>query len=126
MTSLVPRIDPIAVQMRAAREAAGLSLTEAGRRCAMSPVVVGSYERGDRQPPLNRLRPWVERLDHHLIVVPKTDQQVRHEYAVRYGTDGLIECATRDEAELLARHIVGGRLVRRLVRVGGWEETPRG
>ena len=41
--------------MRAAREARGWSQAKAGARIGVHPIVLGSYERADRNPPVDRV-----------------------------------------------------------------------
>lgn len=47
-------VHPVCALMRELRIAAGLSLLEAGQKMGLNAIVLGSYERGDRNPPLPR------------------------------------------------------------------------
>lgn len=122
-------LDPIAGQLRAERKRLGLSLPAASARVGLEAVVIGSYERGDRIPPLDRLRTWTEGLGHHLLAVPATNGalaaaegngQLRIEYALTVG-DELIECDSEEEACRLAGVIDGSVVVSQMVHVTGWE-----
>lgn len=120
----MPTPDPIVIQMRAQRERLNLSLPRAAQRCNMPAIVIGSYERGDRQPPLFRLRGWVEALDFRLLAVPtgaSSGAPLRIEYAVAYNGEGLIECDTQEEAADIAALMPGARVVTRTVRVSEWQ-----
>jgi transcriptional regulator with XRE-family HTH domain len=118
--------DRIAMQMRDERRRLNLSLDQAAVRIQMPAVVLGSYERGDRQPSLPKLRAWVEGLAHKLVAIPTGGAAIgaslRIEYAVAYGPsgDGLIECADEAEAAAICSHLQGSRVVSRSVRVGRW------
>lgn len=65
----MPKPDPIAEQMRAVRVDRGLSLPGAEALTGVKAVVIGSWERGDRQPSLAKLRQWVEAFGLELAVV---------------------------------------------------------
>lgn len=122
------RRDPIADQMRTVRNQLGLSLEKAATRSGIPAVVIGSYERGDRQPTLPKARLWVESFGHQLLAVPSDAETaggspIRIEYAVRYGElcDGFIECDSIDEAAGIADHMPGAQVVHRIVHVGEWQ-----
>lgn len=118
-----PTIDRIAQQMRAERNRLGLSLTEAAHRVHLEAVVLGSYERGDRFPPLPKLRQWVEALNHKLLAVPTrngAEGSMRIEYGVAFG-DELMPCDSEEQAVKLAGRMAGAVLVSRVVRTTGWE-----
>lgn len=116
--------DPIVAHLRAVRENRALSLARAGQLCGLDAVVLGSYERGDRQPPLCKLRRWSGGLGQHLMIASPGGGTgpVRIEYFVRYGNDGLIDCDSLEEATALAAHVTGARVAFRQVWVGPVEE----
>lgn len=119
----MPERDPIAAQMRQARENRGWSLEAAAAKTGIPAVVIGSYERGDRQPPLHKLREWVEAFGHQLIVLgpqPDSEGEFWAEYRVRYGETGLILCTSRDEALEIATHMPEGVVASRQVHAGEW------
>lgn len=124
--------DPIAVQMLAARRRRGWSLRRMADATGMSDVVVGSYERGDRQPSLLRLREWLAHLGYELLAAgpaSAADGPVTVEHAVRYerpdadGGLGLVLCDTADEAAAVAAFMHGGTVVSRQVRHSEWKAT---
>lgn len=125
--------DPIAVQLRAARQHRGLSLEAFEHKFGIKAVVVGSWERGDRQPAISRLREWCEALDHQLVALGPAEDAAGNvwlEYAVQYdlpegGTD-LIECDSAGEAEQLAPLVTGGRVLCRRLRATDWADPEDG
>jgi transcriptional regulator with XRE-family HTH domain len=72
-----PSSHPICKQMRDLRRAAGLSLTEAQRLVGVPDIVLGSYERGDRQPPLTKVEAILNAYGYTLAAVPKDFDAVR-------------------------------------------------
>ncbi|GAA4681183.1 helix-turn-helix domain-containing protein [Phytohabitans rumicis] len=119
-----PNLDPIAVQLRAERKRRNLSLPRAAELVGLEAVVIGSYERGDRTPPLDRLRQWVEGLNHRLLAVPTSptaEGALRVEFGVAYA-DRVIPCESEDSAVELRRGLTGlAVVVARAVRTTSWE-----
>lgn len=70
-------VHPACRQMRDLRIAAGLSLAQARDIIGMSDVALGSYERGDRQPPLHRAETILNGYGYTLVAVPKDFDAVR-------------------------------------------------
>ena len=61
---------PLCAQLRLLRLAAGLSLNEIQRRHGIPPVVLGSYERGDREPSLRKVDALFGLYGYQLQAVP--------------------------------------------------------
>lgn len=125
-------VDPIARQMRVARERRGWSLEKAGEELGMPAVVIGSYERGDRHPPLENLRRWVEAMGYRLQVVGPESATVAG-YGDAVGSDGStwlefavecaderIVCAGREDADRIAAVVPGANVVERQVYASPW------
>lgn len=72
-----PRVHPLCQQLRALRAAAGISLLRFEEKYGVSAVVLGSYERGDREPPLRKLDAIFGAYGYHLAAVPIGTQAVR-------------------------------------------------
>jgi len=117
------------VRVRAAREAMGLSLTAAEAASGIPYVVLGSYERGDRNPTVEKAAEWAAAFglrlvllgpDQHVVSTQSAAQEQWVSFVVVYGPngDGTIECDTEAEAEMLAGHIAGGRAGYRVNRRG--------
>lgn len=70
-------VHPICKQMRDLRVAAGLSLAQAKEVVGLSDIVLGSYERGDRQPPLVKAESILNGYGYTLAAVPKDFDAVR-------------------------------------------------
>lgn len=68
---------PICKQMRDLRRAARLSLTQAERAFGVAAVVIGSYERGDRNPPLAKLEEILNFYGYTVAAVPKEFDAIR-------------------------------------------------
>jgi transcriptional regulator with XRE-family HTH domain len=60
--------DPIAVQLRRAREALGWSLEKAAEKTGIPVPVLGSWERGDRHPTIGKLRDWAAAFGYELQI----------------------------------------------------------
>ena len=60
----------ICKQFRELRQAAGWSLPEAEERLGISGVALGSYERGDRHPPLEKVEKILNAFGYTLQAVP--------------------------------------------------------
>jgi len=128
MSKPPPDQDPIRAQMRAARRSAGLSLADVEFKHGLNAVRVGSWERGDRNPgSIAHLRHWVEALGRQLVVL-EPDQYVVStkdadeagrtlQWVVSYGPDhdGLINCASEEEARTIAARMPFARVGRRVV-----------
>lgn len=116
--------DPVVAQLRAKREGLGLSLTKAAARCGMPATVLGSYERGDRQPSLRRIRQWGAPFGLQLVLLPTDAHDIgssRLQYGVSLGGRVIVErCKDQDEAEATAAQIPGARLATQVVHVGDW------
>lgn len=68
---------PVSKQLRDLRHARGESLEMAGRRLGIPPVVIGSYERGERNPPLLRLEEILNQYGYTLVAIPKDFDAIR-------------------------------------------------
>lgn len=123
-----PTPDPIYAQLRGARLERGWSLRKAEVETGIPNVVIGSWERGDRNPITPQLRRWVEGFDRRLVVL-EPDQKVlstnaaAEEYVsfvVVYGwnRDGLIECDTEEEAQVIHENMPGSHVAHRVNRRG--------
>ena len=100
----------------------------AGDRIGIASVALGSYERGDRKPSLFRAAEWVAAFGHQLVVLGPDERVVSLDttgeewvsYVVVYGPneDGIIECDSLAEAEVLAGHVNWSRVGHRVNRRG--------
>jgi transcriptional regulator with XRE-family HTH domain len=70
-------VHPICKQMRDLRQAAGLSLHQAEQVVGVPDIVLGSYERGDRQPPLAKAEQILSGYGYTLAAIPKDFAAVR-------------------------------------------------
>lgn len=68
---------PVCKQLRDLRRAARLSLPMAERQSGISGLVLGSYERGDRNPPLSKLEQILNGYGYTLVAIPKDFDAVR-------------------------------------------------
>lgn len=68
---------PLCAQLRELRLAAGLSLTEAQERYGFNAILVGSYERGDRVPPLPKIDALFRAYGYELVAAPMGSAAVR-------------------------------------------------
>ena len=68
---------PLCVLLRELRQATGLSLGRFQEKYGVSGVVLGSYERGDRIPPVPKLDEILAHLGYRLTVVPIDYTEVR-------------------------------------------------
>lgn len=64
------KIHPVCQQMLDLRLAARLSLAEAEYVIGLPAIVMGSYERGDRMPPLSKVDPILRGYGYRLTAVP--------------------------------------------------------
>lgn len=90
MTARIPH--RLAVELRRFRNERGWSLLAAQAHTGVDMVVIGSYERGDRQPPMGRLDALAGHYGMQLAFVPK-------------GTDMASLLADREELHALRRMI---------------------
>lgn len=67
----------ICKQMRDLRRAAGLTLPEAAGVVGLPAIVLGSYERGDRQPPLEKAEQVLNGYGYTIAAIPKDEDAVR-------------------------------------------------
>lgn len=67
----------ICAMLRDLRRAAGLSLAEMQTQHGIPAVVLGAYERGDREPPLKKLDFILNVFGYKLVAVPASDEAVR-------------------------------------------------
>lgn len=77
MDSKEDLLHPICKQMRDLRRAAGLSLTDAEPVTGVPAIVLGSYERGDRQPPLAKIEQILSSYGYTLTAVPTGFDAIR-------------------------------------------------
>lgn len=68
---------PICASLRELRKAAGLSLTQMEELHGISAVLMGSYERGDRIPPLPKIDSLLGFFGYKLAAVPLDHTAVR-------------------------------------------------
>lgn len=71
------KVHPICKQIRDLRMAARMSLTEAEKILGISGIVLGSYERGDRTPPLTKVDEILKGYGYRLAAVPVDFDAVR-------------------------------------------------
>ncbi len=79
------KLHPACQAMRDLRQASGLSLGQAQNRSGISGIVLGSYERGDRTPPLTKAEEILNCYGYTLTAVPM------HANAVRLPVDMAAE-----------------------------------
>lgn len=70
-------VHPVCKTMRDLRNAAGLSLLSAEQRFGVSAIVLGSYERGDRNPPLTKIEQILNVYGYTLAAIPRDQLAVR-------------------------------------------------
>lgn len=126
-------LDPLtreafAAHMRAARHAAGWSLETAGRKTGIKQVVLGSWERQDRNPTLPHVLGWVEAFHLRLALLEPNEIVVgvdqSHERYLDYAVvlrGHEIPRPTRAAAEELAGQIPDARVGYRVMRRGALE-----
>lgn len=68
---------PLCRLLRDLRRASGLSLATIENRYGIPAVVLGAYERGDREPPLRKLEVILAAYGHRLAAVPAAEDAVR-------------------------------------------------
>lgn len=123
-----PDLDPIPVQMRAARQQLGWSLADAEEKTGIPIPVTGSWERGERNPTLPALRRWAAAYGRTLVMLEPGERVVSTvecegeefvAYVVTYGTEehgGVIDCPSEAEARNIAASIPGARVGYRVMR----------
>lgn len=122
--------DPLVVHLRDVRQRRHLSLEDTARLTGLTGVAIGSYERGDRQPPLEALRQWAAGLGLELMAVGSRadvtsadDGTAWSEWAVQVG-DRRIDCDDYDDACGLAWQIgLAARVVTRRVWAQEWRQV---
>lgn len=67
----------VCTTMRELRKAVGLSLADIQERYGINAVVLGSYERGDRNPPLHKAEAILRQYGYTLAAVPLSANAVR-------------------------------------------------
>lgn len=120
--------DRIAFRMRTIRQSLGWSLETAAHKVGTTAVAIGSWERGDRHPSVDRVAHVLATYGHRLAIVGPDEMVVstkddgaagEHlEYVVAYGRnlDGLIDCDTAEEALTIHAHMPHSRIGYRVVR----------
>lgn len=97
-------VHPVCKQMRDLRMAARLSLPEAEELTGISGIVLGSYERGDRVPPLAKADQVLRGYGYRLAAVPVDFDAVRlpsdMATELRAIADHIEKTAKRDRTEL--------------------------
>ncbi len=68
---------PVCRTLRELRKATGLSLNQVQARQGINAIVLGSYERGDRIPPLNKIEEILNAFGYTLKAVPQRADAVR-------------------------------------------------
>jgi transcriptional regulator with XRE-family HTH domain len=95
MAPAQPTPHPLCALLRQLRQEAKLSLTEVQQRYGISAIVLGSYERGDREPPLRKMEAALGMYGYRLLAVP-----IHGAPAVRLSTDMAAELrAIADQLE---------------------------
>lgn len=112
-----PGPDPIGLRMREERVARGWSLDEAERQLRIPAPVIGSHERGDRDPSLSRLRDWVGRFGFRIVLLEPgqtvvSDDPAGEEYVTWHVcVEGAeVDAGSRAEAETLQRSMFGSKV----------------
>lgn len=72
-----PKVHSVCKQIKDLRMAAHLSLTQAGEMLGISPIVLGSYERGDRMPSIARVDAILNGYGYRIVAVPVEFDAVR-------------------------------------------------
>lgn len=68
---------PVCKQLRDLRKAAQMSLVEAEQHHGIPNLVLASYERGDRNPPLAKLEQIFNGYGYTLVAIPKDYDAIR-------------------------------------------------
>lgn len=71
MSERVRKQHPVYKQLRELRESQNLSLQEAAEITGVTAIATGSYERGDRQPPVEKVEQILNGYGWTLVAVPK-------------------------------------------------------
>jgi len=119
-------LDPIRVQMRAARQATGLSLEKMAEKAGIHVAVLGSWERGTRNPTLPQLRRWVAAFGRTLVVLEPGQRVLNGDefitwHVVLPSGGAVLNEHTRAGAEAMARQIPGSRVAYRVCARGPLE-----
>lgn len=77
MPLVAKKIHPVCLKLRELRHAAGVSLTQVEGHFGVNSVLLGSYERGDRNPPLSKIEEILNVYGYTLIAVPVNADAVR-------------------------------------------------
>jgi transcriptional regulator with XRE-family HTH domain len=93
-------VDPLIVELTIARQALGYTQAAVSYRMGCSAATVGSYERGDRTPPLDAVRAYAAAVGVDLGVV-RPDRLVAASHDM--SPDELADALTRLAAEVSAR-----------------------
>lgn len=72
-----PAPHPICDLLRQLRKASGLSLAKIEEKYGISGVVLASYERGDREPPMRKIDSALNIFGYRLAAVPISEDRVR-------------------------------------------------
>lgn len=103
-------VDPIVVELRQRRRAAGLNQDTVAGKIGISPAHLSTLERGGQSPALRILRPWTDVLGAKLTLEPPIDAAVAgRRYVLGYIRDIETENASlkaqlgQDEAALRMR-----------------------
>lgn len=133
---VAPELDRKALgqYMRGVRHDLRLSLTAQESITGLASVVVGSYERGQRNPSLSQLLAWTSGLKQRLAVLGPDEAVLTTrgggeefvQYVVTTPAGLEVEQDTRAAAEALARQVHGGRVGYRVNKVGPVEYADGG
>lgn len=107
----------LGAHMRGIRQSQGLSLEKAAEKYGIPAVVIGSYERADRNPNTPNLIAWLAAFGQRFAVLGPDDVVVRAhagngevEWVVVYGNRQTIVCDSRVEAFDIHSHMPGSRV----------------
>jgi transcriptional regulator with XRE-family HTH domain len=99
---VVKEIHPLCRMLRELRRQAGLSLGQVETRYGISAVVVGAYERGDREPPMRKMEACLAMYGYKLTAVPVSEE------AIQLAGD-MVASLRAIAAQLEARALEAGR-----------------
>lgn len=110
-------VSNITNRLREIRRSMGWSLETAAEKVGIPTPVIGSWERGNRRPPINSAQFWAERFGCRLVLLepgqyvvgalPTASSWV--EIVVDYGPD-VIVCTSREEADEIASRMPGSQV----------------
>lgn len=92
-------IHPICRTLRDLRKAAGYSLSEFESRFGIAAVAIGSYERGDRVPSINKMDQALRCFGYRLAAVPIAEEPAT---PAKVRTDDMIVAELRAIADQIA------------------------